>query len=193
MMTICSLLVFSQIAFAQTLTPIPVENDHLSINLGRSNVFQTPSDIRDIRVADDKVCMAEIVGNDMNSIEVTGLTRGSTTLTVWLTQPNTVPQTYVIDVVTALDAYKTLNEFILQQSPTSKIVLTAVPTSSKVVVSGAVTSQHEWEKVLTLIDGTIPRADLIVRVQIPCPPCTPCIGCRPRHAHVFLGFTRPSR
>lgn len=171
---ICSAVFINEVALAQTLKPVPVENDHFPVNLGRSNVFQTPSDIKEVRVADDKVCKAEVIGNDRNSIAVTGLTRGSTTLTVWLTQPNTTPHTYVIDVVTAADAYKMLNEFILQQSPTSTITLTPAPTSNKVIVSGEVTSQHEWEKILLLIDGTIPRADLIIRVQIPCPPCPPC-------------------
>ncbi len=165
---------FSQISLAQSLIPVPVQNDHLIINLGRSNVFQTPSDIKEIRVADDKVCKAEVIGNDSNSVSVTGLARGSTTLTVWLTQPNTVPQTYILDIVTPIDAYKALNDFILQQSPTSTLTLTPAPSSSKVIVSGAVTSRHEWEKILNLIVGTIPRADLIIRVQIPCPPCIPC-------------------
>lgn len=173
-LSVFALIYVGQRALADPIKPIPVEKDHLSVDLGRSSVFQAPSDIKDIRVADDKVCTAAVIGNDRNAIAVTGLKRGSTTLTAWFTKPNTAPQTYVIDVVTASDAYKTLSDFIHLQFPNSTITLTPVPSSTKVIVSGAVTSYHEWEQILVLIDGTIPRADLILRVAIPFHPCPPC-------------------
>lgn len=163
-------------AFGDQLTRLPVESDHLSVDVGRSGVFQTTSDIKEIRVADAGICTAEVVGNDQNSISVTGLTRGSTTLSVWLTRPNSVPQIYVVDVVTAADTYRVISDFIQLQFPTSRVTLTPVPSSTKVIVSGTLASYQEWERVLVLIDGTIPRTNLIVSVTIPCTPC-PCPGC----------------
>ena len=146
----------TQPSFADGISKLPVERDHLVVDLGRAGVFQTASDIKEIRIADSKVCTAEVIGNDRNAIGVTGLMRGTTTLTVWLNRPGTSPHIYVVDVVTAADAYKTLSDFIIKQFPNSSILLTPVPSSRNVIVTGTTPSFDEWEQILVIIDGTIP-------------------------------------
>jgi hypothetical protein len=149
------------------------EPQRQTIELGRDTVFCTTLDIADVRVADARLCSAVVIGNDRKELAVTGLCRGSTTITVWFNRPGTTTQTYIVDVVTAQDAYLVLEQFIAGDFPTSSIKFTPVPTSQKVIVSGTATSCDQWHQIQKIIDrGGIRCEDLIVRVKIlRCCPC----------------------
>jgi hypothetical protein len=157
-----------QAAADESFTRVAVSSSPLTVDLGRAVVFQTQVDIQDVRVADGKVCSVEVIGNNRKSVSVVGLKRGTTTITVTFNRPNALPQTYITDVVTAPDTYRVLADFIHQQYPNSSIVLTPVPTSQKVVVSGAASSCAEWEAILKLLEGGgIAACDLIIRATVP--------------------------
>ncbi len=153
---------------SEPFNPVPYEAQRQTVELGRAAVFQTTSDFVAFRVANPQFCSAEVIGNDRKALAVTGLMRGTTTVTVWFNRPTSTTQTYVVSIVTAPDAYVLLERFIAQQFPRSSIKLTPVPTSQKVVVSGTACSCSEWQQIVQLIDGSgLGYRDLIVRVTIP--------------------------
>jgi len=159
---------------AESFTPTPYEPQRQVVELGRTGVFATAADIKDFRVADGNLCRAEVIGNDRKALAVYGIRRGSTTVTVWFSRPGTSPQTYIVDVATAPDSQRALEDFIRRQFPRSLITFTPVPTSTKVIVSGRAHSCYEWQGILQIIDGSgTRRSDLITRVHVPCGHCCP--------------------
>jgi hypothetical protein len=96
-------------------------------------------------------------------------------VTIWSNRPNTVPDTYLVEVITAADKFSILETFVHAQYPKSSVTVIGVPTSFKAIVRGTATSQWERNQILKVIeDSGLRKCDIICELAVPC--C--CRTCR---------------
>ena len=143
-----------------------------AISYGKSVVLTTLIDVKEARSTNVEVCSVEKV--TPRQISLQGLQYGRTTVTFFFNDENRPPVTYEIDVVTDPNAYNRLAAFVLSRFPNSRIQITPVPTSNKVIVEGTASNSVEAAEIIQLIvSDKLPREQIINKIAVPCVPCLP--------------------
>jgi hypothetical protein len=151
--------------------------------------------VGDVDVANEAICRRVIRRANSSTFEIIGLVQGQTTVTVWPEPATsggvTPPPVQLTLVVGAFSAkYQQLAEFINNRltngvpSPDVNVEIVEIPSSGKVLVSGKVKTQIQFQQLKSYVEGAeIPRSNLVYEVGWPCPVC-PChchrVSCKSR-------------
>ena len=128
----------------------------LEVNVGRSLLLRTKSDIYRTAVVDPKTC--EVVQFTPREISIIGKGIGATHLTFWFRDGDGMPVTYLIKVAPDPMARQRLEQeyFLLEQLvaklfPDSKVYLMQV--ADKLIVRGQAKDIEEAAQIMTVIRG----------------------------------------
>lgn len=136
---------------------LPQIENELEVIERRSQLVVTNERIKRIAIADPTVL--EVAYYSPTEIAVIGLTRGSTTITIWF-DDNTQPIIYLINVIRdpSIEEQKKLDYGRLERKlallfPNSKVYL--IPLSGKIVVKGQAADSAEAARILQIIQGEV--------------------------------------
>jgi Flp pilus assembly secretin CpaC len=150
-----------------TITPVPVAKTVVAVGIGRSVVLRTDADIKAASSANPNVCSV-VVSPDTRNFILTGTHAGVTTVTLLFDPTSGSSQTFQIKVGRDSAECQEIADFIKQQFPDSKVSLTPVPASSKVIVKGKTTSTYQRHRILEIIEAMIPHSDVIDMLTCTC-------------------------
>ena len=132
------------------------ESGTLQVQVRRSLLLRTQTDVYRTAVVDDAVC--EIVQFTPRELSIIGRSTGSTHVTFWFDDPNMQPVTYVVQVEPDAakvkeeeEKYEMLEDVLNEMFPDSKIKLTLV--ADKLIVRGQAKDSEEAFQIMTIVRG----------------------------------------
>lgn len=136
---------------------LPDIEDELEVIHHRSQLIVARSNI--LRTAISDTAIIDVVPYSPNEIAVLGLSRGSTTLTIWF-EDNTDPVVFLIKVIRdpSFDEQRRVDFGKLEQKlavlfPNSSVYL--IPLSYKIIVRGQARDSEEAAQILQIIRGEV--------------------------------------
>lgn len=132
------------------------ESGSLAVQVRRSLLLRTQTDVFRTAVVDDSVC--EIVQFTPRELSIIGRSQGSTHVTFWFDDPNMLPITYEVEVLPDSkqvkieeEQYQMLEDVLNEMFPDSKIHLTLA--ANKLIVRGQAKDSEEAFQIMTIIRG----------------------------------------